>query len=72
MLFQRQAELIERKRRLGWTNREVANALGVSPAVASAKLNGFCVFTAEDRRILTTAFIGAEQPLTETEGVSHE
>jgi plasmid maintenance system antidote protein VapI len=61
MVFERQLDLIERKKRLGWTNREVANILGVSPGVASSKLNGFIILTANERRRLTQAFDEAEE-----------
>jgi plasmid maintenance system antidote protein VapI len=56
MIFERQKDLIARKRGIGWTNREVANALGVAPGVASSKLNGFIVLTGEERRRLEAAF----------------
>ena len=61
MIFQRQEDLLERKRRLGWTNREVGNALGVAPGVASSKLNGFIILTAEERRRLEKAMDIAEE-----------
>ena len=56
MIFQKQIDLIERKRKLGWTNREVANALGVAPGVASSKLNGFIILTSSERMIIERAF----------------
>jgi cyanate lyase len=61
MIFQRQQDLIERKRALGWTNREVANALGVAPGVASFKLNGFIILTDTERRLLEKALAEAER-----------
>ena len=60
MVYQQQFDLLERKRRLGWTNREVGNALGIAPGVASSKLNGFIVFTPEERRRLESAMETAE------------
>jgi len=61
MIFQRQTDLIERKRALGWTNREVGNALGVAPGVASSKLNGFIILTSGERRQLERAMDEAEK-----------
>lgn len=60
MIFQKQTDLLERKRHIGWTNREVGNALGVAPGVASSKLNGFIILTSEERRRLETAMSEAE------------
>jgi plasmid maintenance system antidote protein VapI len=60
MIFQRQTDLLERKRALGWTNREVVNALGVTPDIASSKLNGFIILTGEERRRLEKAMTEAE------------
>ena len=61
MIFQRQTDLIERKRALGWTNREVGNALGVAPGVASSKLNGFIILTSGERRQFERAMDEAEK-----------
>jgi hypothetical protein len=61
MIFQQQTDLIERKRALGWTNREVANVLGVAPGVASSKLNGFIILTVDERRRLELAMAEAER-----------
>jgi hypothetical protein len=55
MIFQRQVDLLERKRLLGWTNRECGNALSVAPGVASSKLNGFIILTDNERRRLEIA-----------------
>ena len=67
MIFEKQIDLIERKKRLAWTNREIANALGIAPGVASSKLNGFIVLTAQERRRLEQAMEQAEnQQRTET------
>jgi len=66
MIFERQEDLIARKRGLGWTNREVGNALGIAPGVASSKLNGFIILTANERRQLEAAFDKAEKSQTET------
>lgn len=66
MVFQRQLDLLERKRGLGWTNREVGNVLGVAPGVASSKLNGFIVLTSEERRQLEKAMDLAEARQTGT------
>ncbi len=60
MVYQRQLDLLERKRRLNWTNREIGNAIGVAPGVASSKLNGFIVLTSEERRQLEKAMSNAE------------
>ena len=60
MIFEKQADLLERKRQIGWTNREVGNAIGVAQGVASSKLNGFIVLTSEERRILEKAMSNAE------------
>jgi hypothetical protein len=60
MIFEKQADLIERKRRLGWTNRECANVMGCAPGVASSKLNGFIILTPEERRKLERAMSEAE------------
>jgi len=60
MVYQRQLDLLDRKRRLGWTNREVGNALDVAPGVASSKLNGFILLTSEERRRLERAMDLAE------------
>jgi len=70
MIFERQVDLLERKRRLGWTNREVGNVLGTAPGVASSKLNGFIVLTSEERRVLEKAMKEAEslQKATRVEG----
>jgi hypothetical protein len=66
MIYQQQYDLLERKRRLGWTNREVGNALGIAPGVASSKLNGFIVLTEEERRRLERAMdeAGRQQQTT--------
>jgi cyanate lyase len=60
MIFERQQDLLEKKKRLGWTNREVGNALGVAPGVASSKLNGFIILSADERRKLERAMEAAE------------
>jgi hypothetical protein len=60
MLFERQLDLIDRKRRIRWTNREVGNALGITPGVASSKLNGFIILTDDERRRLVRAMDEAE------------
>ena len=61
MIFQRQVDLLDRKRRLNWTNREVANVLGCAPGVASSKLNGFIILTEQERHNLESAMNEAEQ-----------
>jgi hypothetical protein len=60
MIYQRQTDLIERKRQLKWTNRECGNAIGCPPGVASSKLNGFLILTDEERRRLEKAMAEAE------------
>jgi len=65
MIYQRQTELIERKRRIGWTNRECGNAIGCPPGVASSKLNGFILLTNEERRRRENAMTEAERAKTE-------
>jgi hypothetical protein len=65
MLYQRQRDLIERKRRIGWTNRECGNAIGCPPGVASSKLNGFIILSDEERRRLENAMAEAEKMLQE-------
>lgn len=60
MIYERHAQLIERKNKLGWTNRECGNAMGISPAMAGSKLNGFCVLTSDERRKLEQAMAVAE------------
>lgn len=66
MIFQRQQDLIDRKRTLGWTNREIANVLGCAPGVASSKMNGFIVLTGDERRRLVKALESAETHQHET------
>lgn len=72
MIFQKQADLLERKRQLGWTNREVANVLGVAPGVASSKLNGFIILTSEERRRLELAMDDAENKRQDTNSFGKE
>ena len=60
MIFEKQADLLDRKRRLSWTNREIGNALGVAPGVASSKLNGFIILTGYERQRLEKAMSAAE------------
>ena len=55
MLYERQAILIERYRRLGWTSKDVANLWGCSPGTASSKLNGFIVLKSEELTALLKA-----------------
>ena len=61
MIYQRQTDLIERKRRIGWTNRECGNAMGCPPGVASSKLNGFILLSNEERKRLENAMAEAER-----------
>ncbi|MGA2507261.1 MAG: hypothetical protein ABSF80_07280 [Chitinispirillaceae bacterium] len=61
MIYQVQKDLLERKRRLKWTNRECGNAIGCPPGVASSKLNGFLILTDEERRRLENAMAEAEK-----------
>lgn len=72
MIFQKQADLLERKRQIGWTNREVANVLGVAPGVASSKLNGFIILTSEERRRLELAMDDAENKRQDTNSFGKE
>jgi len=65
MIYQRQTDLIERKRALNWTNRECANAIGCAPGVASSKLNGFIVLTDAERRQLERAMAEAAKQQAE-------
>jgi hypothetical protein len=55
MLWQRHLDLLERKKRLKWTRREIGNILNCSPSVAASKLNGFIVFTSEERTKIINA-----------------
>jgi hypothetical protein len=48
MIYEPFRDLIDRKNKLCMTNREIANLIGCSPSVASSKLNGFCVLTANE------------------------
>jgi hypothetical protein len=66
MVFEQQLDLLARKQRLRWTNREVGNALGVSPGVASSKLNGFLKFTDKERSKLERAMSEAEAGMKRT------
>lgn len=69
MIFQRQLDLIEKKKRFGWTNREIGNILGVAPGVASSKLNGFIILKAEERRQIEKAMDEEELQKIENCGV---
>ena len=66
MYYQQQHDLLDRKHRLRWTNREVANAIGCAPGVASSKLNGFIKLTDVERRKLESAMNEAEQQQEKT------
>ena len=61
MVYERNDDLVARKKRLGWTNREVANAIGCQPGVASSKLNGFIVLQPSEIKKLSDAFEVAER-----------
>jgi hypothetical protein len=56
-----QTDLIERKNKLKWTNREIANIIKQSPGVASSKLNGFLILKPEERTLIEQAFTKAEK-----------
>jgi DNA-binding CsgD family transcriptional regulator len=49
MVYERETELCLRLRAAGLTSRDCANALGLSPARARAKLGGFELLTAGER-----------------------
>jgi DNA-binding NarL/FixJ family response regulator len=61
MMYERQMDLIERKRRLGWTNREIANILNIPPNTVSCKLSGFISLSDTERHKLESAMDEAEQ-----------
>lgn len=63
MIFEPQKDLLERKEKLQWTNRELANAMNVTPNVASSKLNGFTILTHGERTRLETILSEAEHVL---------
>lgn len=63
MSYSQQFDLLDRKKILGWTNREIANIIGCTPGVASSKLNGFIILKEQERRKLVEAFSKAEQEL---------
>ena len=65
MIFEKQADLLQRKKALGWTAREVANIIGCNPGVASSKLNGFIVLTASERQTLEAEMSRQEDLLRE-------
>jgi cyanate lyase len=50
--YEREDDLVARKTRLGLTNRELGNALGVAPSTVASKLCGFAPLTPEERRAL--------------------
>ena len=52
MIYEKQHDLLDLKKRAGITNREIAAALGCSPSAAGAKLTGFVALFPEDRRII--------------------
>jgi hypothetical protein len=60
-MYMPKADLLERKRKLGWTNREIGNLLNCAPGVASSKLNGFLILKDEEDRLLRDAFENEEQ-----------
>jgi len=60
-MYMPKADLLERKRKLKWTNREIGNLLNCAPGVASSKLNGFLILKDEEDRLLRDAFEKEEQ-----------
>jgi hypothetical protein len=54
MIYEKQTDLLDLKKRARITNREIAAALGCSPSAAGAKLTGFVALFPKDRRIIET------------------
>jgi len=52
MIYEKQVDLIALKNQAGITTRELANAVGCSPATVSAKLCGFVILTVQERLII--------------------
>jgi cyanate lyase len=52
MIYQKEAELLERKTRLGLTHRDLANALQMPPSTIANKLAGFIPLSNEERKRL--------------------
>ena len=42
-------------KKVGFTSREIAQVLGLSPSTISNKLNGFCILKDTERRQIETA-----------------
>ena len=61
MLYEKQTELLERKKRLGLTHRDLANVLQMPPSTIANKLSGFIPLSPGERRRLELAMDEAEQ-----------
>lgn len=60
MVYEQETELKLRKKRAGLTDRDLANAAGISPAMIRHKMNGFALLTVHERQLIISVIEMAE------------
>lgn len=49
MIYEMELKFMERRKALGLTNRDLANAIGIKPSTLASKLSGYSPFHKEER-----------------------
>ena len=49
MIYEMELHFMERRNKLGLTNRDLANAVGIKPSTLASKLSGYSPFHKEER-----------------------
>ncbi len=65
MVYQKETDLIERKKRLRLTHRDLANVLYMPPSTIANKLAGFIPLASEERKRLEEVFDELESKQSE-------
>ena len=52
MIYEMETLFMERRKNLGLTNRDLANAVGIKPSTLASKLSGYSPFHSEERKQL--------------------
>jgi hypothetical protein len=55
-VYKKQTDIIKRKKKLGLTNRDIGNAIGIPPGTISGKLAGFSPLRFRERQAINRFF----------------
>ena len=61
MIYEKEEKYMSRRNKLGVTNRDLANAIGIKPSTLASKMSGYSPFHNDERKLLETYFAKTEK-----------